>query len=124
SPAMNADTANNPSFVLTGDTPDVAAAVSAVRTATIARPDADRLRLVTNHTVSRTSPSNSMMKLRSSTKWNGPMDGRFSGHPPAFTLANSATWNRTRSPMNASASVANASATPPSRNDGHATTTP
>src|SRR5437868_3063115 len=43
-PAMNADTANNPSFVLTGDTPDVAAAVSAVRTATIARPDADRLR--------------------------------------------------------------------------------
>jgi hypothetical protein len=41
-PATNAETANSASFVRTGEIPDVAAAASAVRTATIDRPDAER----------------------------------------------------------------------------------
>jgi hypothetical protein len=59
----------------TGEIPDVRAATSELRTASMARPDADRCKLLMNHDTSATSTSSSITIVRGSPKSNRPSWG-------------------------------------------------
>jgi hypothetical protein len=122
-PANPADVANTRSLLATGDTPEAAAALSDVRTATTARPVGDRRRLSTRSAASSTSAKATSANVRSSARSSGPSSGRGIDHP-TWPLLNRSQANSTRSPMTPSARVARARGTPPRRMVGSATTRP
>ena len=135
-PAMAAATVNTATLVRSTEIPDVRAATSELRTASIARPDAERCRFVTIHATNPMTAASTTSSWRSSlrsptrssvntprSRSYGPTTGRATDQPAPW-LDTPWSWNSRRSPVNASASVPRASASPPRRNDSRATPAP
>ncbi len=127
-PAIAAENAKSVISLRAGATPEVRAATSELRTASAARPDADRCRLWIISVIRPKTTSSPMICVRGCEKSNVVMpgtcnDGNRNVHPSCPLLTSSA-WKTVRSSASASASDPSASASTPSLRIGIAINAP
>ena len=105
-------------------TPTVTAPGSVERSAVIARPDAERVRLPTTQAAVASSTSRPTIMVRLSPKSSGPISGGCTRQPLLSWFEKPSSWKNRYWAMKARAIVDSARGSPPSRRAGSETTTP